>query len=453
MRLLRNAVVPSLFVSLTSSLAPLTLLGADGPSQRVVVISPHRKSVQDEVVPLFRDHYRKTFGVEVEVEWLDQGGTSDDIRFVRSKFAQNPKTAEIDVFWGGGATAFLDMKDQGLLASYDLPADLKAAIPETAAGIPLYDKSHTWYASALSSFGIFSNLAVAKLEKVDPPKTWTDLGEGRFYRKVVLTDPRRSGTASVMDQVILQALGWERGWAELTKIHANVKSFVHSSSDPIKAVVAGDSLTSMSIDYYAVPKLLDLGPQALDFVLPHEQTILDADPIAILKGAPNRVVAERFVNYVLSLEAQKMLMLPTKSDGGPKTSTLGRMAVRQDAYEATEGRRLTAFNPLTSKPLLKFNYDAASKYRAPLNDLIGAVHVDLHKELQAAWKAILDRGATSEDVARLTKPLASEQELIALSATWTQDLKRNAKINEWSARARQTYLDLSSAQPKPAATH
>ena len=103
----------------------------------------------------FKDFYEKRYGTEVDVQWLDQGGTSDDVRFLRAKFAANPKTSGIDIFWGGGTGTFVELDSDKLLEPYTLPKDLKAQIPAKAAGMPLYTDAETWYGSAMSSFGIF----------------------------------------------------------------------------------------------------------------------------------------------------------------------------------------------------------------------------------------------------------------------------------------------------------
>mgnify|MGYP000341277491 FL=1 len=125
-------------------------------ADQLIIISPHRKSIQQEFIPTFKAWYKKEFKTDVEVDWLDQGGTSDDVRFVRAKF-KGKKTSGIDIFWGGGTTTFLDLNSDGHLAQYKLPNKLSKEVPEIAAGTPLFDKSKTWYASAMSSFGIFFN--------------------------------------------------------------------------------------------------------------------------------------------------------------------------------------------------------------------------------------------------------------------------------------------------------
>jgi|TARA_Y100000310_G_scaffold286082_1_gene309967 ABC-type Fe3+ transport system substrate-binding protein len=412
-------------------------------TDNLMIISPHRKSIQREFIPVFKTHYQKTYGTEIEVDWLDQGGTSDDVRFVRAKFANNPNTCGIDIFWGGGTTTYLELKRDGFLASYRLPANLSDEIPDKVAGVPLFDESGTWYASAMSSFGIFYNKKILQFDNLPTPATWRDLADARFSNQLILTDPRRSGSAAVMNTIVLQSLGWYEGFELLAMIAGNNRKFTHSSSDPIKAVVAGDAAAAMAIDFYAKSKIGDLGAENLGFTLPPGQNVLDPDPVAILKGAPNRRVAERFVSFVLSADAQKLLILPRGAAGGPRVETLGRMAINRKSYEQTEGIRTDDFNPFKQKAFLILDLEKASKMRRPFNDLIGATLIDTHTELKAAWRAILRRGSQPGEIKEFGQPPVSEAELLDLAAKWEDDVFRNQTINEWVKAARKKYRTLA----------
>ncbi len=406
----------------------------------LVILSPHRKSIQEEYVPLFTEYYKKKFNTEVDVQWLDQGGTSDDVRFLRAKYSNNKKSSGVDLFWGGGTATFMELRHDGFLDSYKLPAELKAQVPEKASGIPLYDKTQTWYASAMSSFGVFFNKKIMKMDGLPEPKTWQDLGSPVYKDNISLTDPRRSGSANTMNAIILQTMGWDKGWELLTAISANARSFTHSSTDPIKAVVAGDVGLAMAIDFYALAKIGDLGPDNLGFVLPEGQSVLDPDPIALLRGAPNRKVAERFIDFTLSVEGQKLLLLPKGVPGGPKLSSLGRMAVNTKAYEETEGKRISPANPFTQKGFIMLDLARATKLQRVFNDLVGSTLVDTHEDLKKAWKN-LAKGKTVDPakLAALGKPPVSEAEFLKLVDKWDDEVVRNQTINAWVSAARQKY--------------
>ncbi len=408
-------------------------------NDQLTILSPHRKSMQDEFIPKFKEFYQKTYGTEVDVEWLDNGGTADAVRLLRTRFGKNPQTANVDIFWGGGTSAFLDLSKDGHLAKSPIPKGL----PATIAGVPMYDKTETWYATAMSSFGIFTNSKVLKLEGLSAPHSWSDLADPKFRGHITLADPRHSGTALTMAMIILQAQGWDKGWATLTRIAANTRAFTQSSSDPIKAVVAGDAAASMAIDFYAQPKVDELGKDNLSFTLPTDETVLDPDPIGVIKGAPHAKVAERFVAYLLSDDAQKLLVLPKGSPGGPRLATLGRMAVTQSAYAATEGKRVFTFNPFKVKKFVSLDPAKTVKLEHILGDLLGATQVDLQRDLAAAWTVASTKPIKVENVDALTKAPMSEQELLKLAAKWDDNVVRNQTINTWTNNARATYKKIA----------
>ncbi len=420
-------------------------------NDRLVILSPHRKSIQNEFLPAFKEHYKKTYNQEVDVDWLDQGGTSDDIRFLRAKFDSKTKTAGIDIFWGGGASAFTELSRDKLLAPVQLPADLSRQLPNSIAGVALRDSPSsstpstpsTWYGSALSSFGIFYNKKVGLLEKLPPPVEWSDLSKPVYKDQLVLADPRRSGSAGTLNAIILQKAGWTKGWEQLTLIAANTKTFTHSSSDPIKAVVSGEAALSLAIDFYATPKVAELGDQNLSFTLPPEMFVLDPDPVGMIEGAPNRKVAERFIQWVLSVPAQKLLILPKGQPDGPKLESLGRMAVTPLAYQETEGRRIQSFDPFKAQSVFKFDTEKAAKTQRVFNDLLGAVLIDTHPQLKAAWASVIKRGAKPEDLANLAAMPLSEADLMSLASQWDNGIFRNETINKWVGFAKEKYTKLA----------
>jgi ABC-type Fe3+ transport system substrate-binding protein len=429
-----------------AALAVASLQGTAFAADKLVVLSPHRKSIQDEFVPRFKEYYKKTFNSDVEVEWLDQGGTADDIRFLRAKRAKDPKTVGVDIFWGGGAAAFMEMADDGLLSAYKLPAELRKLCPTSAAGLSMTDPKERWHASAISSFGIFYNKIYLKTLKTAEPQLWGDLADPRYRGMVTLTDPRRSGSAGAMNSIVLQSLGWQNGWKLLTEIAGNNRSFTHSSSDPIKNVVSGDAALAMAIDFYAIAKVADIGAEKLGFVLPQGQTVLDPDPIAIIDQAPNRKVAERFIDYVLSSDAQKILVLNVKQDDGPKFGAIGRMAVNTAVYDLTEGRRLNPFNPFKEKQMMLLDEKKTAKMRRILDDMLGAMLIDPHEELKAAWKVVSTKAADSKERQDFGAMPLTEEEALKLAEKWDDNVLRNQKINEWVGFAKAKYQKLAAGK-------
>ena len=184
-------------------------------------------------------------------------------------------------------------------------------------GIPLYDAEHQWYGAALSSFGIMHNEELREMLNLPKVKTWRDLGDVALLGKIGAADPRESGSAHMVYEIILQTLGWDEGFALLTKLGGNVRGFSAGANAIPTDVVAGQVIYGLAIDFYAYGQIAVVGADKIQYVVPADGGVVTADPIAILKGAPNLPVAEKFLEFVLSEDAQKLWMPPRYRFGGP----------------------------------------------------------------------------------------------------------------------------------------
>ena len=409
-------------------------------TDKLIIISPHRKSIQKEFIPLFKEDYKQKYNKSIEVEWLDQGGTTDSLRFLKAKFAKNATTSGIDIFWGGGELVFDLLDREKLLTPYKLPPSLRKAIPRKLSGVRLSNTNDTWHGSSLSSFGIFYNKKLLKMKKIPEPKTWSDLTHPHYYKLISTVDPRRSGGMVVMVEIVIRSLGWEKGWRTLAAIAANTSKFTHSSSDPVKAVVAGEAAAALCIDFYAASRINKIGKDKLGYVLPTGKTVLNADPVAILKGAPNKLPAERFIAFLLRADIQKRLFLPKGNASGPKYSYLGRIAVNRESYQGHKD--ISVFNPyLDNIGAFQLDSDRSSRDIVVRKDLMGAIHVDTHKDLSLAWSYAVKKAGKDGDklLKSLSTPPMSEAEFEVLTGKWSDSLFRNKKINAWLQEARIKY--------------
>jgi ABC-type Fe3+ transport system substrate-binding protein len=445
MGLFSSIIVASLGIA-TIAVAKGPVLDSKGAApakpckDHLVVVSPNPKSIQDEFSQAFKAHYLKAYHCEIEAEFLYQGGASDVLRLVMGRFDKDPSSSGFDIFWGGGEHPHYELDRRKLLVPYMLPAALKKEVPAQVAGVSIYNKEETWHASVLSSFGIFFNKMLMGKLRLPEPKEWSDLGDPRFMDNLSTADLRRSSSNVTMGMVILQGQGWDKGWELLTAIAANTRSFTHSSTDPIKAVVNGDAVASISVGFYAIGKVAEIGSSKLGYVFPSKGSILNPDPISLLKGAKNRVAAERFVDFVLSVPGQKLFLLPKGVEGGPKNATLARMGVNRQAYQDTKGVQLSEFDPFTLQNLpMMLNVERVTALQFIFSDLVGATHIDTHKELKKAWQHMIKRGNKAEERAELSRPPLSEAEMSELAKKWNDATVRNKAINEWNNKAQEKY--------------
>ena len=422
---------------------------------RLVIISPHNEAIRAEFARGFSNWHEKEFGGAVTIDWREVGGTADCVRFVQSEFATKPDGIGIDCFFGGGHEPYLLLADQKLSLRYTPPPDLLSRIPQNINGVEIYDAGHAGYGVALSSFGILENRRVQRQIGLPPINRWEDLAQRQLLGWVGAGDPRNSGTMNVMFESFLQAYGWERGWRILAQISGNIRQFDRVSSSTAKDVTLGETAYAFAIDFFAFAQIAAAGRTNLTFLLPHDFTAVSADGLAILRGAPNLVTAQRFVDFALADAGQKLWFLPRGHPGGPEQYSIERMSVRPDFYRRYRGVSNIEFSPFDLQQSFRYNGKLARERRELVAALVGALFVDTHSELKAAWQAVIGRGLQPADLNELGRMPLTEAEVLELARkTWNDPAVRNQKKIDWQVWAQRKYLKLveqnsPSAQPSP----
>lgn len=426
--------------------------GSAANAAKVVIITPHWEGIRYEYGRAFAAWYEAHYGEKATVEWLDQGGTSDDVKFIRSEFAGGKESIGIDLFWGGGIDPHIEFAKEGLYVPYRIDPAVLAAMPPTYCGVPMYDADLLWYGQALSGFGILVNHQVLRQMGLPTPRTWEDLGRPELAGWVGSADPRSSGSIHMMYEIILQAYGWDKGFEVIHRLGANIRAFPNSSSQTPKDVALGEAAVGMAIDQYALAQVAESGSDVMEFVMPTGQTVVNPDGIGILKGAPNLLVAQRFIDYVMSTEGQMLLLLAPGTPGGPERFALGRMSVRPDVYEQVGRKTLTKVNPFTLPASLRYDPKRGGARWALVNDLIGALVIDAHDELQAAWEACRRAGMRPDVLAQMCAMPVTEDEATRLATdVWKKADAKNVEIDRWTRFARAKYakvLEMTGGPPR-----
>jgi ABC-type Fe3+ transport system substrate-binding protein len=413
----------------------------------VIVISPHWDGVKDETKRAFSAWHEKKYGQPATIHWREAGGGSSQIiRFLNAEFKTNP-SAGIDVLYGGGVDPFRELEKEGLLTPYDPPADVLGLIPAQLNGMDIIDPAHQWFGAALSGFGIITNERVRQTVGLPEVHTWADLTDPRLAGWISASDPRASGSALAIYEIILQAYGWEKGWPVLMEISGNVRNFLSSSASSAVEVGVGDAAYGVAIDTYGQAQAGYYGTQNVSFLLPEGQTVITPDSIAILKNPPHPELARHFVEFVLSREGQLLWMLPKGSPGGATHNVINRMSVQPALYDELAGKTPILTNPFKMHSDFVYSEQLGSKRRAILSMLIAAWMIDTHDLLAPAWKALHSPAAQKLSAERrqalLTKlvaPPCTEAELLHLAATdWKNPVKRTGLINQWQGEALDRY--------------
>ncbi|MGC4073259.1 MAG: extracellular solute-binding protein [Nibricoccus sp.] len=366
-----------------------------------------------------------------------------DVKDARDAFMNSEVGCGIDVFFGGGTYDFIKQAQAGRLVEGTImkkhPEWFRDdVIPYEFAGEQYWDRQGRWIGAVLSSYGVLTNLDALKRLGVEPPKQWADLKNPRLVGEVALADPTKSGSiAKAFENVIQQQMqkrltalkaenpttdagelkqmetravseGWLEGMRLMQLIGANARYFTDTSQKPPIDVAQGNSAAGMCIDFYGRQQEEAVvrrdGPGRLAYFSPVGGTVSSVDPIALLRGAKNRGVAEAFIEYVLSMEGQKLWNLKPGTPGGPEKFALRRMPVRRDFYESEEFRALRSDpddSPFATQEQLVYRTAWTGNLFREMSFVIRVMCLDTHQELASAWRAMIAAGMPSEAMAVL----------------------------------------------------
>lgn len=399
-----------------------------GPDE-LVIVSPHWEGVKRELERSFSEKYRAESGRELRFRWLDVGGTSEILKFIRGGFRNTPESIGVDLLFGGGTDPYLDLKRDHLLWPMKLPAEVAEGLPRELGGQPLYDQEGEWFSAALTISGIFTSREIAARAGLPAVQAWRDLADPQLYNWVSSGDPRRSGSIHFVVEMILQGYGWDEGWRILTGMIANCPGLTSGSMEVGKNVSVGEAAFGPLVDNYASEIMRQVGGDRVQYILPKGVAVANGDGIAVLKGAPHREIAERFISFLLSDEGQTLWRASPGTPGGPLKYTLGKLPVRPAVYERVSTSGLVRENPFHWT--FSFRYDAAKGGRRwrVVNELFGAFIAEVHRPLREVQAERLAHGGDDRLFAMPVSELEAER--IVEAHSLEDPVARASLLNQW----------------------
>lgn len=412
-----------------------------------------------EYITAFQNHWTNQLGKpwSMEVQAGSQNGRLPAdapavVKEARAAFLASDVSCGIDLFFGGGTYDFAKQASAGRFVPTAVLKNhpewfTEDVIPRLHAGEEYWDKNGLWIGCVLSSYGIiFNRDSLERLGVKEEPAQWNDLVDGRYYGEVALCDPTKSGSiAKAFENVIQQRMqqrlkalqaaepgadakalearavreGWEQGLQLLQLIGANSRYFTDTSQKPPIDVSVGNCAAGMCIDFYgraqAEAAMRRSGIERLGYVSPAGGTVSSVDPIGLLRGAPNREVAEAFIEFVLSEDGQRLWNQKPGTPGGPERFALRRLPVRKDYYARTEWQEYRSdpgANPFAQKDPLIYRAEWTGGVFREMAFIIRVMCLDAHDELREAWRAI---NADGVDAANRERALAALQDLSLVS--------------------------------------
>jgi iron(III) transport system substrate-binding protein len=392
--------------------------------------------LEGEYTAAFQNHWtntlRRPWSNEVQTAFANHRLADDApsiAREARAVFLASNISCRIDLFFGGGTYDFIRQAQAGRLVDSGVLRRhpewfVPEIIPRTFAGEEYWDEQGRWVGTVLSAYGmVFNRDSLRRLGFPGEPAQWEDLKHPRLLGEVALADPTKSGSiAKAFENVIQQQMqrrvvalarenpqaaprdvekraveeGWIEGLRLLQLTGANARYFTDTSQKPPIDVATGNCAVGMCIDFYGrqqeeAVRRRDRS-ERLGYLSPVGGTVSSVDPIALLRGAPNRPAAEAFIDFALSMEGQKLWNFKPGTEGGPERFALRRLPVRKDFY------RQEAWKDLRSDPQdAPFDVTDQLVYHTAwtgglfreMSFVIRVMCLDSHEELKVAWRAIL----------------------------------------------------------------
>jgi iron(III) transport system substrate-binding protein len=272
--------------------------------QKVIVYSPHGKEMLSEFEKKFEE-----LNPEIDVQWLDMGSQEvfDRIRTER----ENPQA---DLWWGAPSTMFMKAEKMDLLEKY------RPSWADEVYGDHKSDDEY-WYGTFITPEVIAYNNK--NLSKETAPQDWDDLVSPEWKDKIILRNPVASGTlraifCAMIAESVKRTGSTEEGFEWLRKLDENTSTY---AADPTQMYIklSGDET---AITLWNMPDIILQATEynyPFGYVFPAGGTVVLTDGIAIVKGSRNREAAEKFYEFVTSIEnllvqTEKFYRIPARND-------------------------------------------------------------------------------------------------------------------------------------------
>ncbi|TPG45794.1 extracellular solute-binding protein [Roseomonas nepalensis] len=383
---------------------------AQGVSGKVTVVT----SFSNDVTAPFKRAFEAAHpGTTLEVQ---SRNTTAGVRFVQETRSNNA----VDLFWASAPDAFEVLKKAGLLEAYRPRAQ---GIPDTIGPYAINDPEGFVTGFAASGYGIMWNERYARANRLPEPKEWADLAKPAYHDHIIITAPSRSGTTHLTVETILQGEGWEKGWTTIKGFSGNLRQITERSFGVPDAVNSGQVGVGVVIDFFAFSAQGAGFP--VKFVYPSVTTVVPAN-IAVVKNAPNTAGARAFIDFLLSVPGQEILLEPT----------IRRLPVNPAVYAKAPPGYPNPFNGTIGLPNFRFDLGVSERRYAVVDALYDQLVGTNLEGLKRATKAIgdVETRLARRDNAQARALLEEARALIAAMPVTAEEAASDAVAGSFSGR-------------------
>lgn len=265
--------------------------------------------------------FEKATGAKVT---MVRKSTGEALAQIRAE-AANPRA---DVWWGGPGDSHIQGAEEGLTVEYKSPM-----LPELYDWASRFAQQSGYRATGtyLGALGFGYNTKVLASRGLPEPKCWADLLDPKYRDEVQVSDPNSSGTAYVMLATLVQLMGEDKAFDYMKALHKNINQYTKSGAAPVKAVALGETGIGIAFMHDMVTMIAEGAP--VKTVAPCEGTGYETGSISIVKGGKNTELAQKFVDWALTADTQKLVGADQKIYSIPSNKNA---AISPDAPKLSE---------------------------------------------------------------------------------------------------------------------
>jgi iron(III) transport system substrate-binding protein len=252
--------------------------------------------------PIFKAYTAKT-GVQINFLRLSTG----ELVARATAEKNNPRA---DVIWGAPGDGFAAAKEAGIIEAYRPPSADKISLE-------LKDRDGYYTAVSKNTLVFMSNAKLLKEKGLKPPTSWNDLLDPAYKGQIQTADARTSGTALTRILSIYYAFGKDEDKTVdyQKKLHKNVQVYTKSGGGCTVPAALGQTIVCIA----HMPDAMEAKKKGYDMVVtfPKEGVAAVIEAVALVKGAKNRELATKFIDWTFTRDMQDLLdkndvyMLPT----------------------------------------------------------------------------------------------------------------------------------------------
>jgi iron(III) transport system substrate-binding protein len=205
------------------------------------------------------------------------------------------------------------LADAGAFEAYDSPNN-------DSLDARFNDPNHFWQGWYMGVLSIIVNQDRFSKELepkgVKMPESWDDLLDPAYKDVFVWANPTTAGGAYIATACQIFRLGEDAAWDYLKALDKNVHHYYKGAGDVISPVATGEFIASIAWAHDSFKTQQQGYP--LKIIIP-KQTAYEIGGAAVVKGGPNTENAKKFMDWLLTKEAQELSVAtsfryPVRSD-------------------------------------------------------------------------------------------------------------------------------------------